>query len=137
MFNLVDPCVAVQWSVVDYWRKPKGSYDALRRAFSPQYLFTLLDRDRYRVGQTVKIPIYAVNDAHRAYAQVRAAAEVRDEGGSPLLRREWALSLPADSRALEVGRLALPVPRAGRYTVRLELDWGEGTLENVYEVVVE
>jgi hypothetical protein len=36
-----------------------------------------------------------------------------------------------------VGRLALSLQRAGRYTLRLELDWGEGTLENVYEVVVE
>lgn len=136
MFNLVDPCVAVQWSVVDYWRNPKGSYAALCRAFSPQYIFTLLARDSYRVGQTARIPIYVVNDAHQAYPQVRAEAEVQDQSGAPLLRREWSLSLPADSQALEVGRLALPLPRAGRYTVRLELDWREGELENVYEVIV-
>ena len=34
-------------------------------------------------------------------------------------------------------RPALPLQRVGRHAVRLELDWGAGTLENVYEVPVE
>lgn len=137
MFNLVDPCVSVQWSVVDYWRRPKGSYAALCRAFAPQYIFTLLRRDLYRVGQTVELPIYLVNDAHREYSPARATAEVVDAAGASCLRGEWTVSLPADSPALCAGRLVFRPTRAGLYRAVLSLDWGEGTLENEYEIAVK
>lgn len=135
-FNLVDPSPAVQWSVVDYWRVPKGSYEALCRVFHPQYIFTLLDRDVYRTGR-ITIPVYVVNDVHRAFPQTEARAELYDEAGVCRARQTWTFSLPADSQAIRVGRLRLRLDRPGRYELRLNLGWGEGSMENRYDVAVE
>jgi beta-mannosidase len=46
MFHDSNP--AVQWSIIDYWRVPKRSYAAMRTAFSPQYLFSILDEEVYQ-----------------------------------------------------------------------------------------
>ena len=64
-FMFHDPNPAIQWSIVDYWRVPKRSYDAMRLAFSPQYIFTLLSQDHYPLGKPIDLPIYVVNDAQR------------------------------------------------------------------------
>lgn len=136
MFNLVDPSPAVQWSVVDYWRVPKRSYQALCRAFHPQYIFTLLDQELYPPGRPIDVPIYVVNDAHQAYARVQARATLVDEAGNLLREQDWDLALPADSPAIEAGRLRFRPGHAGTYHLRLALDWGEGRLENDYEIAV-
>jgi beta-mannosidase len=136
-FNLTDPCPAVQWSVVDYWREPKKSYAALKTAFHPQYVFTLLDRDQYRIEQTVRVPIYVVNDAQSGLAQARVIAEICDEKGQCLLRQKWSQDLPGDSLAIQVGRLRFRPKKAGLYRVCLRLEWNGDTLENSYPFFVQ
>jgi len=64
-FMFHDPNPAISFSVIDYWREPKRSYEALRLAFSPQYVFALLAQDHYPIGAPIDLPIYVVNDHHR------------------------------------------------------------------------
>ncbi len=135
-FNLTDPCPAIQWSVVDYWRVPKGSYDALCRNLHPQYIFTLPERDRYPVGRVVRLPVYVLNDAHQGYAPVRAWAGLYGPEGDLLEEHSWTFSLPADSPAIRVGEVSFRPERAGEHRLDLALDWGEGSLENRYEISV-
>ena len=134
MFHDSNP--AIQWSIVDYWRVPKRSYDAMRLAFSPQYVFTLLDKDRYAVGAPAELPIYVVNDAHRA---VPCAIEARlcDPAGAEIARVDRDLTLPPDCMAMEIDRLRLTPDRPGVYRLALALRPADGpALENEYEVVV-
>ena len=131
-----DPNPAVQFSIVDYWRVPKRSYDAMRLAFSPQYVFTLPDKDRYAVGAAAELPIYVINDAHRA---VPCALEARlcGPGGAEIGRVDRTLTLPPDCVAMEIDRLRLTPDRPGVYRLALALrPAGGAAVENEYEIVV-
>ena len=134
MFNDSNP--AIQWSIVDYWRVPKRSYDAMRLAFSPQYVFTLLDRDEYAAGQPIELPIYIVNDA-QSNLPADLTARLYDDAGNELARIERSLTLPADCMALEIDRLRLTPERPGVY--RLVLSMSSETaqpLEHEYAITV-
>jgi beta-mannosidase len=134
MFNDSNP--AIQWSIVDYWRVPKRSYDAMRLALSPQYVFALLDRDQYPAGQPVELPIYIVNDAQQNLpAQV--VARLYDDAGAELARVERALTFPADCMALELDRLRLTPERPGAYRLLLSWHVAEGeSVEHGYDIIV-
>lgn len=133
MFNDSNP--AVQWSIVDYWRVPKRSYHAMRVAFSPQYLFTLLERDRYPVGRPIDLPLYVVNDAHQA-VPVELEAQLHGPQGE-VARVEHTLTLPPDCMAIEIDRLRLTPDLPGEYRLALVLSNAAGPLfENSYTISV-
>jgi beta-mannosidase len=134
MFHDSNP--AVQWSIIDYWRVPKRSYGAMRLAFAPQYVFTLLDRREYRLGAPLELPIYMVNDAHRTIP-IGLRARLYAPDGRELATIERQLDLPADCMALEIERLRLTPTQTGTY--RLALEWGEPggeQLQQSYDVEV-
>lgn len=135
-FLLQDPDPAISFSVVDYWRVPKRSYDALRMAFSPQYFFTLLRREEYSVGAAIDVPLYVVNDEHRGVS-VCAHARLFDPSGGELACVMRTISLPADCLTQEVDRLRLTPSVCGRYRLVLAL-WCEGheVLCQEYAIVV-
>lgn len=135
-FMFHDPNPAVGKSVLDYWRVPKASYDAMRLAFSPQYVFTLVGPDPYPAGAAVDLPIYVVNDAHHD-VPVAVRALLTDPGGAELARVERVFALPADCMAMEIERLRLTPERAGTYTLTLTMRPAEGEeIVNRYEIVV-
>jgi beta-mannosidase len=135
-FLFHDPNPAVIWSIVDYWRVPKRSYHAMRLAFSPQYVFTLLHQDRYLPGVAVDLPIYVVNDAHHASA-VELTAQIFGPDGAELAAVERTLTLPADCMAMEVERLRLTPETPGTYQLALALrpEGGEA-IAHEYDIVV-
>jgi beta-mannosidase len=136
-FMFHDPNPAVAWSILDYWRVPKRSYHAMRLAFSPQYVFSLLSQDRYPVGKAIDLPIYIVNDAHQP-VPVDLTARLIGPGGVELAKVERSLTLPADCMAMEIERLRLTPDRAGDYRLDLKLCDGEGGgIEQEYAVIVE
>ncbi|HEU5016205.1 MAG TPA: glycoside hydrolase family 2 TIM barrel-domain containing protein [Roseiflexaceae bacterium] len=135
-FMFHDPNPAVLWSVVDYWRVPKRSYYALRDAFSPQYMFTLLEHEQVALGDTVDLPIYIVNDAHEA-VPVELEMQLRGPDGEELASFAKPLTLPADCMAMEIERLRLSPDQLGTYCLVLVLrNLQGGELENVYRIVV-
>lgn len=134
-FMFQDPNPAVQWSVLDYWRIPKASYWALRDALSPQYCFAILDRDSFPAGAELSIPVYAVNDAHRAVKMAISAA-LREPDGSALVEWEDERTLPADGPAEEIWRLRFVPANAGSYTLELRIR-PEGGEELINRYTVE
>ncbi|KPV51099.1 glycoside hydrolase [Kouleothrix aurantiaca] len=133
VFNDSNP--AVQWSIIDYWRVPKRSYYAMQAAFSPQYAFTLLQRDRYPIGQSVDLPVYVVNDEHRPVPLTLLAVLHGPHG--EVARAERALTLPPDSMAIEIDRLRLTPDTPGDYRLELTLANTAGVLlENNYTITV-
>jgi beta-mannosidase len=135
-FVLHDAAPAISWSVVDYWRAPKGSYAALRRAFSPQYLFSLIEDANARVGVPLRIPIYVVNDAPR---EVFADIEARlvGPGGNELAMIAREFTLPADCMAIEIEQLRLTPTVAGEYQLTLVLQSAAGAeLVHTYCIAV-
>ncbi|MEN9937104.1 MAG: hypothetical protein RLZZ387_3683 [Chloroflexota bacterium] len=135
-FMFHDPNPGVSWSVLDYWRVPKESYHALRLAFSPQYIFTLLPPDARPARAPLDLPVYAVNDVHHDVSAVATAA-LTGPGGEELARVERSLTLPADCMALEIERLRLTPERPGTYALTLTLRLAGGEeLVNRYDIVI-
>ncbi len=134
-FMFTDSNPAVQWSVVDYWRVPKRSYWAMRNAFSPQYAFTLIGQPRYKLGQTVSLPVYGVNDAQRP-ARYRLHGAIFDPEDRRVAELTTIGEFDSDCLAEELGRLDFAAERRGRYEVRLVLDSQGKRLTNVYQVQV-
>src|SRR4051794_33579102 len=108
----------------------------MRLAFSPQYTFTLLDRDQYPVGEPIELPIYIVNDAQRG-VPAQLTARLLNTVGGELARVERELTLPPDCMALEIDRLRLTPDRPGTYRLLLILRGDdEPRLEQAYDIVV-
>jgi beta-mannosidase len=119
-FMLLDSNPAVQWSIIDYWRVPKASYWAMRDAFRPQYAFTLIPKPRYKLGQTVSLPVYAVNDAqHTAHYAVRA--RVFDPEGKRVAEFSNIGEFAVDCEAEQIGKLEFVADRRGQYEVQIAL----------------
>ena len=136
-FMFHDPNPAISFSIVDYWRVPKRSYEALRLAFSPQYVFALLSQDHYPIGEPVDLPIYVVNDCHRD-APVELTARLLAPGGAELASVSRPLTLPADCMAMEAERLRLTPDAPGVYHLALALRDGDGEgIAQEYAIVVE
>ncbi len=135
-FMFTDPNLAVQWSIVDYNRVPKASYHAMRKAFSPQYAFLLLDADDFPPGTEVAFPLYVVNDARRRFDNVILEFSLEDPEGEGLLARKFELPLPADCVAIEVAVPRAVCDRPGAYVARLHLAGDGIDLENDYPFTI-
>lgn len=135
-FSFHDSNPAVQWSVVDYWRVPKRSYYHMQRAFHPQYVFTMLDKDQYQVGEEIAVPIYVVNDSRDSYEEVGISAEVFDAEGERTTRASFSSSLGADSQAQLVRLLHLRFDKRGERRLLLKLEYGGEVFENEYPLLI-
>lgn len=134
LFNDSNP--AVQWSVVDYWRVPKRSYAALQLAFSPRYIFALLDHDHYILGQVVEVPIYVVNDLHEPVAEWPVTIRLSNDQGLAVATVQHLVSLPADSLAELVERLRFKPVEAGTYCLDLAFGDAPAGMHQSYTIVV-
>jgi len=136
-FLFLDPNPAIQWSIIDYWRVPKRSYHALKHAFHPQYIFTLLEKDVFKVGEEIAAPIYIVNDSQDNYDQVEVIAEVFNAQGVRTLHAAFPSHLEADSEAKLVQNLTLRFPSPGERRLVLTLRYGEEEFQNEYRLPIE
>ncbi|MGE5506957.1 MAG: glycoside hydrolase family 2 protein [Chitinophagales bacterium] len=135
-FSFADPNPAVAWSLLDYWRVPKASYHHLANCCHPEYAFTLLDREWYRPGQTVRVPVYVVNDSPRSHAEATVQVRVTAPGGALLATAAFATRLPGDGHAAKAGEVTFAPAASGKHVVELALDYDGGSLRNRYEVFV-
>jgi beta-mannosidase len=135
-FSFHDPNPAIQWSIIDYWRVPKRSYYHMQRAFHPQYVFTLLDRDRYPVSEEIAVPIYVVNDSQESYNEVAVNAEIFNAEGKRTTRASFTSPLDADSQAELVHLLHLRFGEPGERRLLLKLEYGDEIFENEYQILV-
>jgi len=135
-FSFHDPNPAVQWSIIDYWRVPKRSYYHMQRAFHPQYVFTLLENDHYRVGEEIAVPIYIVNDSQESYDQVAINAEVFNAEGQVTTRASFESQLGADSQAELVRLLHLRFGEPGERRLLLRLEYEDQVFENEYQLLI-
>ncbi|MBI5879238.1 MAG: glycoside hydrolase [Chloroflexi bacterium] len=136
-FVFLDSNPAVQWSLVDYWRVPKRSYDAMKTALNPEYAFAQFKQDAYRAGEAITASIFAVNDSLWSYERVTVAARVLDEAGQTAWQApDMTTALGPDCLAQHVQDVTFQLARAGSYRLELTLRYGESVLVNSYRVRV-
>ncbi|TMC56668.1 MAG: hypothetical protein E6J26_07090 [Chloroflexi bacterium] len=135
MFHDSNP--AVQWSLIDYWREPKQSYAHMQVALNPEYVFTLLAKDDYRVGETIHAPLYVVNDSLWDYPDVRVHAELLDVHDHSLWQSEtMSATLEPDCSPKLVETVSFGAAQAGDHRLVLTMQYGDQALENHYRVRV-
>ncbi|MFO8057711.1 MAG: glycoside hydrolase family 2 TIM barrel-domain containing protein [bacterium] len=135
-YIFVDANPAVQWSVLDYWRVPKNSYYELKKAMSPVYAFTVLEKKKFRRNQVVSIPVYAVNDRWKE-AGIHVKLSVVSPAGDVVLEKDHAETLEADSMALALMNAEVRLRWQGIYRLVIHLQAEDVTLENEYELEVK
>jgi hypothetical protein len=107
----------------------------MRDAFRPQYAFTLIPKPRYKLGQTVSLPVYAVNDAqHTARYAVRA--RVFNPEGKRVAEFSNIGEFAVDCEAEQIGKLEFVADRRGQYEVQIALQSEGERFTNVYRVPV-
>jgi beta-mannosidase len=136
-FMFVDPFPAILWSVVDYWRVPKRSYYAMQTAFSPQYAFTILERERYPVGQMLELPLYAVNDGRQPIVGGVLRATLVDPVGTTLDDLYFRVDLPADCESQPIDQVCFIPICPGDYTLTISLSNVPHPIEHAYTITVD
>ena len=115
---------------------PKRSYYHMQRAFHPQYVYTLLQRPAFAVGEEIPVPVYVVNDSRQRYEDVAVDAEVLDEQGRRTTSASFSISLAGDSEAQLVRQMRLRFSKPGTRKLRLSLRYGDQVFENEYPLII-
>jgi beta-mannosidase len=114
-FMFVDDWPAITWSVVDYYRRPKLGYAALRD--SMQRLLPSIEYDVHKADGPVAL--WVVNDHLQAFEKAHVKWKVTDpRGGKPEVRSR-VVDIPADAviKVTDLGAL----PRIGAGAARLDV----------------
>jgi beta-mannosidase len=132
-FMLNDPAPAVSWSVVDWRRRKKAAYETLLAAMSPVLICAEYPKERYRVGETISLPLFIINDLSRELEGVGWDWELI-VGGSSVARGGGETKVPKDS-VVRLGEAAATLPASDPAILRLRL-FGEKPVSNEYEFFV-
>lgn len=98
-FMFVDCWPSITWAVVDYFRRPKLGYEALRRAYQPVLPVLHTWRRTWERGSRRGIPyeVSIVNDLPRALSNATVSTWVLDPEGKRVVDDEVHVDLPPDS----------------------------------------
>jgi beta-mannosidase len=67
-FMFVEDWPSVNWGIVDYWRKPKPGFEALKLAYQPVLpSIAGTQQQSWKQGQTVPLELWLVNDLQRSF----------------------------------------------------------------------
>ncbi|MDP8222984.1 MAG: glycoside hydrolase family 2 TIM barrel-domain containing protein [Candidatus Lernaella stagnicola] len=136
-FMFTDPNPAIQWSVLDYWRKPKKSYFALQKAMRPVYAFVAMDRPiRKTHGKPLQIEAYVVNDTLEDLGALGLTLTVTDASGSHVAEHHFSANVGPDSPAIHLATIDESPESPGTYTVTISIDGDEESV-NIYTFQVE
>jgi beta-mannosidase len=135
-FMFVDPNPAIQWSVVDYWRRPKSSYYKMADALRPVYAFALLPKDEYRRGESLRAPVYVVNDTQKSFPKARIEVRVFDDENREAYSRSFTHSTTPDCRATQVGVVDARAYITGKLRIEITLKNCGKDFVNVYETII-
>jgi beta-mannosidase len=121
-FMFVDDWPSITWSVVDYYRRPKLAYEALKGSMK-----RLLASIEYMPDDPKKpVAIHVVNDFTKAFEGARVSFRIREPSHGDVVG-ERRLDIPADAsvRALDLGSVAALADPRGSIDVTIESATGE------------
>lgn len=134
-FDFTDPWPAVTWSVLDYWRKPKPAYDALRRSMQP-VLPSFQFPEQISARKAVSAFFRVVNDLTVSYPESTCEWKIFNETGD-LASGVFNIDIPADSVSDKM-RVILPSLASGSYQLSVNINSGKTTLgRNLFQITVE
>ena len=133
-FMLNDPAPSISWSVVDWRRRPKMAYEALKTVMNPVLICAEYPLERYDVDTELSLPLFVVNDLSQRLQEVCWSWELL-LGDSCVARGEGASEIPEDS-VVRVGEVRATLPAQGIAVLRLRLSGEDATAYNEYRLLV-
>ena len=132
-FMFVDPWPAITWSVLDYWRIPKPSFDTLQRVMQPVLPCVNLWDQAIPKGR-LDLTFIAVNDLTKAFPATKCIWSLKLFEGDQLDSNEFYLNIPANSVSRPI-RIKGPKLISGNYCLILNLISRDGNCigENRYD----
>lgn len=123
-FFAIDIWPSVTMAAVDFYRAPMKVHGTVKRSFAPVLSSVEYTQDRWKSGETLDLPVWAVNDFWREIPGAVVRWRLADARGAERLTGEVSLDLPADS-SQRVGTVRWKAESAGEFVLRTEV-WGAG-----------
>lgn len=131
----------MKWAIVDFYLKPKESFDYVRRTFQPLLVSLQYDKRRWNPGENFQGEIWVVNDLYEEFDDCTVEIKFLDD--SKQLFHKAAVRIgdvKADS-ATKLSEVSVRVPgrRGDKFYVQMRLLDSEGSSlsENQYFLLVE
>ncbi len=96
-FMFVDCWPAITWSVVDYYRRLKPGYDALKTAYQPVLISFDIQRSEIVRGLNIFAGVYIINDLNIGYNKARVEIYLVDSSGKEIIREEFMVNIQPNS----------------------------------------
>lgn len=129
-FMLNDPAPAISWSVVDWRRRPKAAFEALKSAMQQVLVCVEYPKESYEAGEKISLPLFIVNDLRQELGETVVYWSLRLENAevaSGCVRSQ----IPGDS-VVRIGELKAGLPASGNAEIRLCLAAGDVKSRNTY-----
>jgi beta-mannosidase len=133
-FDFTDPWPSITWSVLDYWRTPKSSFDNLRRAMQP-VLPSFRLPEIVEAGKAAMAYFCVVNDLQQAFPGSTCAWRLEGSLGD-IASASFPVDIPPDAVSAEI-KLTLPSLVPGKYFLSVVINSGSLAIgENQYNLIV-
>jgi beta-mannosidase len=136
-FHAVDIWPSVTMAAIDFFRTPTKAYEAVRRSFQPVVASVEFERNVWRSGDRIQLPLWLVNDTWDRVCPAEVRWELRDEAGSRKESGTVPGCVAADGSA-RLGEIGWRAAEAGEYLLVLAVQGsgGETISENRVELAV-
>jgi hypothetical protein len=133
-FDFTDPWPSITWSVLDYWRTPKSSFDYLRRAMQP-VLPSFRLPEIVEAGKACLAYFCVVNDLQQAFPGSTCAWLLEGTLGD-IASASFPIDIPPDAISAEI-KLTLPSLVPGKYVLSVAINSGSLAIgDNRYDLIV-
>jgi beta-mannosidase len=95
-FMFMDCWPAITWSVVDYFRRLKTGYDAIRIAYQPILISFDVPRLEVVNGLNIFNGVYLVNDLNIGFENAVIEIALEDSAGKELMKKSFTVDIPAN-----------------------------------------
>jgi len=96
-FMFIDGWPSITWSVVDYYRKPKKGFYALKQAYQPVLISIENREEKVSIGSLANFGISIVNDLNKEFQGARWSVRIKDPQGKILDELHGEVDVPLDS----------------------------------------
>ena len=127
------PWPAIEWAILDHYRRPKLAYQMVQRLYSPVLVSLEYPLVAHAVGGQFCPSVWVINDRPEPLSDCHLEITLETAEGTPLERVERMLDLLADSAGV-VTRFCWTLPEGARW-VRCRLHQGDELLSfNEYDL---
>jgi beta-mannosidase len=127
------PWPAIEWAILDYYRRPKPAYDVVQRLYAPVLVSLEYPLVAYKAGSQFCPSVWVINDRAEPLPGCRLEITLENADGTPLEWLERTLDLSADSAEV-VARFCWTLPAGARWA-RCRLSQGDTLLSfNEYDL---